>query len=61
MTTSFSPVRLAKNQPILQRRRRRRTATAVDLERLQRDFWKHFDLEKFARDWRRGVGKTSAA
>lgn len=61
ITTNRAPVRLAKDQPILRRRRRRRAVTAERLEMIQRDFWKHFDLEKFAMDWRRGVGLKSAA
>ena len=60
MSTSYRPVRLAKDQPIMKRRARRKSRP-VDLERIQRDFWKHFDLEKFASDWRGGVGARSAA
>ena len=60
MSTSYHPVRLAKDQPIL-RRARRRKSRPLDLERIQRDFWRHFDLEKFATDWRSGVGATPAA
>ncbi|MEX2582067.1 MAG: hypothetical protein WD766_02265 [Gemmatimonadota bacterium] len=59
MSTNYHPVRLA-DQPIL-RRRRRRKSKPIDMERLQRDFWKHFDLEKFASDWREGVGRRTAA
>jgi hypothetical protein len=61
VTTSCAPVRLAKDQPILRRRRRRKATNADQVERIQRDFWKHFDLEKFAGDWRRGVGLRPAA
>ena len=61
VTMSCAPVRLAKDQPILRRRRRRKAPSAEQLERLQRDFWKNFDLDKFAADWRRGVGVRSAA
>jgi hypothetical protein len=55
MSTMHRPIRLAKEQPILRRRPRRRPKP-VDIEKLQRDFWQHFDLEKFAQDWRSGVG-----
>lgn len=48
---------LAKDQPILREARRRRTPSAVDRERMEVDFWRHLDLDKFAADWRRGVGK----
>lgn len=41
----------------LPRRRRSRKLRSVDMEQLQKDFWLHFDLEKFANDWRRGIGK----
>ena len=62
MANSYAPVGLAKDQPILRRARRRKPADASQLERLQRDFWRYFDLEKFATDWRNGVGtKRSAA
>jgi hypothetical protein len=62
MGTSHQPIRLAKDQPILQKRRRTsRRATSTDLETLERNFWHFFDLEKFAADWRRGVGTRSAA
>ena len=60
-TLSSTPVRLAKDQPILRRRRRRKSATAEQLDRIQRDFWKYFDLDKFASDWQRGVGRRTAA
>lgn len=49
---------LSPDQPILQRNRRRRRA-AVRV-RPETDFWKHFDVEKLARDWRLGLGKKSA-
>jgi hypothetical protein len=55
MITTRPTVRLAKEQPILRRRRRRRTKP-IDMAKVQRDFWRHFDLEKFASDWRRGIG-----
>jgi hypothetical protein len=43
-------VPLSKDQPYLRRRR----APAPDAPaRTELDFWRHFDLEKFARDWRR--------
>jgi hypothetical protein len=38
-------------------RRRAKKLRPADSERIQRDFWLHFDLEKFASDWRRGIGK----
>lgn len=41
------------------RRRRTRKSRSMDLEKVQRDFWLHFDLEKFASDWRRGLGKRA--
>lgn len=58
-TTSSSPVRLAKDQPILRRRRRKRVSP-YRVEKIQRDFWKNFDLDKFAQDWRRGIGLRPA-
>ena len=61
VTHSSAPVRLAKDQPILRRRRRRKGVSAEQIERLQRDFWRYFDLEKFANDWRSGVGIRPAA
>ena len=60
MTKSTSPVRLAEEQPIFRRSRRRRAVDPRDLERSQKDFWQHFDLEKFAADWQRGIGKHTA-
>jgi len=35
------------------RPRRAAHQVARNQEDYQRDFWTHFDLEKFARDWRR--------
>lgn len=61
ITTSRAPVQLAKDQPILRRRRRRRSPSTREIELIQKDFWKFFDLEKFATDWRRGVGLPSQA
>jgi hypothetical protein len=58
MTRGYASVSLQKDQPILRRRRRRRRNDAASMDRLKKDFWKHFDLEKFAMDWRLGVGKT---
>lgn len=49
---------LSKDQPILREARRRRTRSAADRERMEVDFWRHLDLDKFAADWRRGVGKS---
>ena len=49
---------LAKDQPILERARRR---PARRQPRPETDFWRHFDLDKFARDWRRGAGSSRAA
>lgn len=60
-TTSRAPVQLAKDQPILRRRRRRRSSSEKQMDRIQKDFWKYFDLEKFATDWRRGVGLPTQA
>ncbi|MEX2570164.1 MAG: hypothetical protein WD737_02595 [Gemmatimonadota bacterium] len=61
MSRNYQTVRLAKDQPILRRNRRRRKSRPVSLERLQRDFWKHFDLEKFASDWRSEIGRPPVA
>jgi hypothetical protein len=61
MANSYASVGLAKDQPILRQRRKRKPVSAATLERLQKDFWKHFDLEKFARDWRVGVGTERSA
>lgn len=49
---------LSKDQPILKRARARgRVPIAAQRpEQVEADFWRSFDLEKFARDWRRGVG-----
>ena len=60
-TNHYHPVRPAKEQPILRRRHRRAKRRAADVERIQGDFWRHFDLEKFASDWRSGVGIRVAA
>lgn len=51
-TTSDHPIRPAREQPILHRRRRRPPSRRIDAERLERDFWSHFDLEKLASGWR---------
>ncbi len=62
MSRNYAAVGLAKDQPILRQRRRSRRPSAAAVERLQKDYWRFFDLEKFANDWRRGVGvKRSAA
>jgi hypothetical protein len=59
MSTSYrGPVAVKDWSP--PRRRRTKKVRTVDLEKLQRDFWMHFDLEKFAKDWRRGLGRQSA-
>ena len=55
MPITYRSSRLAKEQPILRLLMRRRRKP-VDVEKFQRDFWRHFDLEKFARDWQSGVG-----
>src|SRR5687768_5102301 len=55
MTRGYASVTLQKDQPVLRRRPRRRRADAETVARLQKDFWKHFDLEKFAMDWRGGL------
>jgi hypothetical protein len=61
VSRSYQPVRLAKDQPILRRKPRTKPVRPADIERLQSDFWRHFDLEKFASDWRRGVGGRVAS
>ena len=58
MTRGYASVSQQKDQPILRRRRRR--VDIVRPDRVKADFWKHFDLEKFAMDWRRGIGKTGS-
>jgi hypothetical protein len=60
MAATYQPIRLAKDQPILRRRSTRKSRPA-DLERIQRDFWTFFDLDKFAADWRGQVGRQTAA
>lgn len=58
MTRGYASVSQQKDQPILRRRRRRRRVDAATMDRVKKDFWKHFDLEKFATDWRLGVGNA---
>jgi hypothetical protein len=41
------------------RPRSKKTRQPDDTAKLQRDFWLHFDLDKFATDWRRGLGKRA--
>lgn len=49
---------LSKDQPILQRARRRNRANGQN--RSEADFWLHFDLEKFACDWQRELRQQRA-
>lgn len=51
-------IRLSKDQPLL-RRKPRRAPKGGRTDRAEIDFWKHFNVDKFAQDWRRGVGKRS--
>jgi hypothetical protein len=51
---------IAREQPHLRPRRTGRRARVVDPVRAEIDFWRSFNLEKFAQDWRRGVGKVAA-
>ena len=60
MSTGRRSYTLSKDQPILQQARRRREAHPRAPQRTESDFWKSFNLEKFARDWGRGLGKRSA-
>ena len=57
MSPSQRPRVAVKEWKPPRRSRSKKTRPAVDVETLQRNFWLHFDLEKFAMDWRRGVGK----
>lgn len=56
-------IRLSKDQPILQRNKRSlfRRRKRGDAREMECDFWRHFDLEKFATGWREVLGKRSAA
>ena len=47
---------LSKDQPILEQARRRRAAHSIRPPRPESEFWASFNLDKFARDWGRGVG-----
>lgn len=49
MFSSRREYNLSKDQPILERARRRSRKTVKS--RSEADFWLMFDLEKFARDW----------
>jgi hypothetical protein len=60
MSMINSPVQRAEEQPVLRRSRSLRSADEVDLERLPEDCLRRFDLEKFASDWRLGVGRHQA-
>ncbi len=60
MSSTYRKPVFAKDWTPPRRRRSKQQRPAVDLERLQRDFWLHFDLEKFAMDWRRGLGKRAS-
>lgn len=59
MNSERTRIRLSKEQPILDRARRRRAKRPAAV-RSETDFWQHFDLDKFARDWQRGLGKRAA-
>lgn len=50
---------LSTDQPILRRNRRRRKRRG-DAERMEASFWRSFDLEKLARDWRGSLGRPAA-
>lgn len=50
---------LAKDQPILQQARRRRSHLAR-ANRPESTFWKSFNLDKFARDWSRQLAVAKA-
>ena len=52
--------KLAREQPILKRARRRRALLAAPPRRPETDFWRSFNLDKLARDWRRGPGRARA-
>lgn len=57
MFTNRRSYALAKDQPILEQARRRRRGRKATSRRTEADFWKTFNIDKFAADWRRGVGK----
>jgi hypothetical protein len=48
---------LAEQQPILEKARAPRRPRRTAPERAESEFWRSFNLEKFAADWRRGVGR----
>jgi hypothetical protein len=50
---------LSKDQPILQQARRRRSHLSR-VNRPESEFWKSFNLEKFARDWGRQLAVAKA-
>ena len=52
---------LSKDQPILRQARQRRPSSAPDRERMEAEFWANFNVEKFARDWRRAVRQREGA
>lgn len=51
---------LSADQPILRRNRKRRKR-AADAERMEATFWRSFDLEKLARDWREALPRAATA
>ena len=55
-----SRIQLSKEQPILDQARRKRRKRA-GRENLEVEFWRHFDLEKLARNWRSAVGRPIPA
>ncbi len=59
MSSTYRRPVVSKDWTPPRRNRSKKPRPAGDVEKLQRDFWLHFDLEKFAMDWRRGVGKRA--
>lgn len=43
---------LSQDQPILREARRHRKGTARDRDAMEAEFWKNFNLDKLARDWK---------
>lgn len=57
MITHRRTFEISKDQPHLRRGRPARRRVTLDPARAEADFWRSFNLDKFAKDWRRGVGK----
>ena len=57
MITHRRTFEIAKDQPFLRQRRLPRRAAGREPSRPEADFWRSFNLEKFAQDWRLGVGR----